>query len=715
MKKTITVIDYASSIDVKCQQLRVIFEDNFNIVKLLVEDAHGYSKIVGDVVLLSSASVLNVVKSRVDKKSEIFIMNRTLSVEGFKKLKEIESDKGIYFVDNTFEKACEIATVVYKLGLKELDIMPLGIDKLDKVLGETDDIFVFLGDSTKIEGLNMINIGVALLDINTIIDVAVGLDALYLLSGKDLNKTYEESVTSRTGFSDILNRSNHQESQIKVLFDSRDEGVIEFDLERRAIQFNEKAKKILGRGNEEMADIHACDIIKNVSFNSVYFSRTTIKDEIINISDKNLIVSVYPLVNSGKFYGSMAIIKEFDEVEKKQHKIRNKIIGKGHRAKYTFDDIIGESLEIRKTKVIAKQMAGSASSVIIYGETGTGKELFAQAIHNESSRRDYQFVAINCGALPENILESELFGYEDGAFTGAKKGGKLGLFELAHKGTIFLDEIGEMPKSLQIKLLRVLQEKEIMRLGSDSIIDIDIRVIAASNKKLEELVKTGEFREDLYYRLKILPLNLPSLRDRRDDIIDIFEHFKEVYEGRFRMTKEAEVALLKHRWKGNIRELRNVAEYLVNMNIKTIKKEDLPFEYSEENIETEMKVEPVSANKTKVPGGKNQVKEKEYYPDKVNKSIVEELFDVKESSKYIFVLKSLYEARKNRERIGRRSIYKKSVENDLYISEKEIRNILVELDRKDYIVIHKGRGGSILTEYGVELVEKLLNQGKERK
>lgn len=692
MKKTITVIDYASSIDIKCQQLRVIFEDNFNIVKILVEEAHGYNEIVGDVVLLSSASVLNIVKNRVNKKSEISIMNRTLSMDGFEKLKEIESEKDIYLVDNTFEKACEIATVVYKLGLKELDLIPLGIDKLDKTLAGTDNIFVFLNDTRKIDGLNMINIGGALLDINTIIDVAVGLDVLYLLSGKDLNKIYGESVTSRAGFSDILNRSNHQESQIKVLFDSRDEGVIEFDLDRRAIQFNEKAKNILGRGNDEIVDIHACDLIKNVSFNSVYFGRATIKDEIINISDKNLIVSVYPLVNSGKFYGSMAIIKEFDEVEKKQHKIRNKIIGKGHRAKYTFDDIIGDSLEIRKTRLIAKQMAASASSVIIYGETGTGKELFAQAIHNESKRKEYQFVAVNCGALPESILESELFGYEEGAFTGARKGGKMGLFELAHRGTIFLDEIGEIPKSLQVKLLRVLQEKEIMRLGSDSVISVDIRVIVASNKKLEDLVKSGDFREDLYYRMKILPLQLPSLRERKDDILDLFEHFKDVYNGRFTMTKGAEVAILKNRWNGNIRELRNVAEYLASMNIKNIEVKDLPFEFEEGIVD-----ETLAVSRREQGSIDSDVDTKE-----------NNIFGDREDDKYLFVLRALNEARKDKQRTGRRSIHKKALEQDFYISEKEIRKILIEMDEKSYIVIHKGRGGSVLTSEGVKLAESLL-------
>ncbi|SHJ60204.1 Transcriptional regulator containing PAS, AAA-type ATPase, and DNA-binding Fis domains [Dethiosulfatibacter aminovorans DSM 17477] len=705
MKKTITVIDYASSIEVICNQIREIFEDRFSINKVLAEEVYGYGEISGDMVLLPSDGILNVVKNRIDTKSEIAIMSRTISLEGFDKLKKLESDESIYLVDNTYERACEICTVVYKLGLKDFDMVPLGRDKLEKTASGPNDIFVFLDNSSKIKEGQTVNIGEALLDINTIIDISVGMDALNLLMDKDLNKVYREMVTSRAGLARILNRANRYDSQINVLFDNSDEGIIEFDLDRRAVHFNDKAIEILGKNDEAIADVHACDLIKNISFNSVYFSRNTIIDEVININEKDLIVSVYPLVNSGKFYGSLAIVKEFQEVEKKQHKIRKKLIGKGHRAKYTFDDIIGDSLEIRKTKEIAMRMAKSDSSVLIQGETGTGKELFAQAIHNESKRGDYQFVAVNCGALPENILESELFGYEEGAFTGARKGGKVGLFELAHRGTIFLDEIGEMPKSLQIKFLRVLQEKEIMRLGSDSVISVDIRVIAASNKKLEDLVKSGEFREDLFYRLKILPLNLPSLRERRDDILDIFDHFKDVYEGRFTMTKEAEAALLKYGWSGNIRELRNVAEYLASMDMKTIEKSDLPFAYDEDVPEEPLK------------DGNNIVTEKVEKSENIEDSTsvhdsyerIEEIFGVREPAKYIFVLKSLYEARKNRERIGRRSICSKALEEDFYISEKEVRNILVDLDKKAYIVIQKGRGGSILTEEGVELVEELLD------
>lgn len=193
-------------------------------------------------------------------------------------------------------------------------------------------------------------------------------------------------------------------------------------------------------------------------------------------------------------------------------------MSKGHAAKYTFDDIVGNSLVIRQTKQLAGKMACSNSAVLIYGQTGTGKELFAQSIHNASPRRNYPFIAINCSAIPENLLESELFGYAEGAFTGARKGGKSGFFEQAHGGTLFLDEISEMNIHLQTRLLRVLQEKEVTRIGGDSVINVDVRIIAASNKKLKTLVNQSAFRKDLYYRLNVLSLQIPPLEERREDI-----------------------------------------------------------------------------------------------------------------------------------------------------------------------------------------------------
>ena len=235
-----------------------------------------------------------------------------------------------------------------------------------------------------------------------------------------------------------------------------------------------------------------------------------------------------------------------------------------------IDNIIGESESIKKVKKETIMAAQSVSTVLITGESGTGKELFARAIHNHSKRAEYPFIAVNCAAIPDNLLESELFGYEEGAFTGARKGGKLGMFEIAHKGSLFLDEIGDMSLHLQSKLLRVLQEKEVNKIGAKSNIEIDVRIIAATNKDLESMVKEGTFREDLYYRLNVIPIKLPSLSQRKGDIPLLIDYMIREYSVKLEKNVEGidEVALdrmQKYGWPGNVRELQNSIEYSVNM------------------------------------------------------------------------------------------------------------------------------------------------------
>jgi sigma-54 dependent transcriptional regulator, acetoin dehydrogenase operon transcriptional activator AcoR len=237
-----------------------------------------------------------------------------------------------------------------------------------------------------------------------------------------------------------------------------------------------------------------------------------------------------------------------------------------------FPQIIGESPKMQELKEVAQRVAPSSATLIIEGASGTGKELFARAIHQSSNRKNYAFIAINCGAIPENLLESELFGYEEGSFTGAQRGGKLGKFELAHKGTIFLDEIGDMPLHLQVKLLRVLQERCVERIGGSRPIPIDVRVIAATHQNLEKLVVTGEFREDLYYRLHVIPLMIPPLCERKDDIPLLAKSFLNHYcqllgKAVLSMTPDVYDRLKKYTWPGNVRELGNVIEYVSTMAV----------------------------------------------------------------------------------------------------------------------------------------------------
>ena len=283
--------------------------------------------------------------------------------------------------------------------------------------------------------------------------------------------------------------------------------------------------------------------------------------------------------------------------------IRKKLSTKGLVAKYYMDDIIGNSDACIKMKNKAKKYALTNSTILITGQSGTGKEMLVQSIHNMSQRAQGPFVAVNCAALPENLLESELFGYVDGAFTGAKRGGRQGMFELAHGGTLFLDEIGEMPLSLQSRILRVLQEREVMPLGSESIIPIDVRIIAATNQNLAQMVNEGKFRSDLYYRLNILRIHMPTLAERRDDIPLLAEQLlysmQDINPQIKSISKEAKFFLQERSWPGNIRQFVNMMERIMLLTDGTvITKESVIAAYEDDKEEILLGGKVEQGNKT---------------------------------------------------------------------------------------------------------------------
>lgn len=293
-------------------------------------------------------------------------------------------------------------------------------------------------------------------------------------------------------------------------------------------------------------------------------------NEIIEIDGKKITFDFVPVLMKQRVVGVVITFQTVSKIQQMETQIRKRLSEKGLVAKYTFNDIIRKSDIMEETISLAKKYAAVSSNILIVGETGTGKELLAQGIHNMSERNKKPFVAINCAALPENLLESELFGYVEGAFTGSKKGGKVGLFEQAHQGTLFLDEISELPYTFQGELLRVLQEKQVRRIGDDRVIDVDVRIIAATNQNLKQLVEDGTFRRDLLYRLDILKVYLPPLCERGEDVTLIFQHLLRKYSLRFgkdvgECTREAQQLLCSYPFEGNIRELSNITERLCVM------------------------------------------------------------------------------------------------------------------------------------------------------
>jgi transcriptional regulator with PAS, ATPase and Fis domain len=289
--------------------------------------------------------------------------------------------------------------------------------------------------------------------------------------------------------------------------------------------------------------------------------------ELITTDNRRLMANIIPIDVGETVKGAMITIEDVGQIVEMEAAIRSESYRKGLSAHYRFEDILGSSAGIIEVKRIAREYAAIDATVLISGASGTGKELYAQSLHNASRRRQRPFVAVNCGAIPSSLLESELFGYVEGAFTGAHKKGKPGLFELAHGGTIFLDEIGEMDKVGQTSLLRVIQERRVMRLGGDKSLPIDVRIIAATNRNLRQLVSEGTLREDLFYRINVLPLELPSLRECPGDALFIAEHFLDVYNKifgrRIVLNERAKLFIGSYEWPGNVRELRNYIERLV--------------------------------------------------------------------------------------------------------------------------------------------------------
>lgn len=393
----------------------------------------------------------------------------------------------------------------------------------------------------------------------------LGLQTILIQSGQEaVFQAIDEAVrTTRVA----LQERAHAE-RFKAIMDYAYEGIIAVDGDGCITVFNKSAQRTTGVSRQIALGKHIQGILPDMRLARVLASGEEELGELQNINGVMVAENLIPIKIKNKVIGAVATFQNVDKLQELEGSIRKKIHQKGLTARYSFQDFIGDSQAIRDTIKIACQFSQVDSNILITGETGTGKELLAQSIHNASDRRKGPFVAVNCAALPESLLESELFGYVEGAFTGAAKGGKAGLFELAHQGTIFLDEVSEIPYRLQGRLLRVLQEREIMRLGHGRVIPVDVRVVSATNKNLKQLTSQGSFRQDLLYRLDVLGIFIPPLRKRRDDILTLFFRYLAMNNDKFNkqaqcLTPEAKKLLLDYDWPGNVRELSNVCERIV--------------------------------------------------------------------------------------------------------------------------------------------------------
>lgn len=684
MKKQVAVITRAKEIRNSMKdQIDMIFRELVETNIYSLEDKT-IDKLKKSDLYVVSSSAYEYLDEKFLKNKNLVIVDYTISKERKNFLKNFpKGTKAVFF--NVSQKMCmEAIAMMYHLGVNNIEFIPAypNMENFPK------NNLIITPAETKLlpkeaEGRDIIDIGHRILDANTIIEIALKLEFEHILYYKKIKEYLDTVATNDYSLNKILEKATQSESQLGILMGILDIAIIGVDKDNFICSCNEGAEKILNRKSINLIGNSACDILSCVPFGEVRETKQEIRSRLVTVNGEYVNLNITPVIKAENYMGAFAVLQRFKEEEQKQHELRRQLLNKGHKAKYTFDDILGESGAIKKIKEIAKKMAKTNSAVLITGESGTGKELFAHAVHNYSDRKDYPFVAVNCAAIPENLLESELFGYEEGAFTGAKKGGKIGLFEFAHMGTLFLDEIEGMSPALQIKLLRVIQEKEIMKIGGGKVINIDVRIIAATNEELRKLVKENKFRKDLYYRINTLPIMIPPLREREDDVYLLLEKFKTEIGADFKFTPKAKEAFKMYNWEGNIRELKNYVEFFNFMGEEYINFEDMPLavkEYYEEN--------------------KKEISEKE------ESNILKETAGHR-YKQYVFLLKKIKENQKAGLSSGRKILCSICEKNNISLTEQEIRGILKNLEKIDFIKVFKGRKGNIISEKGEEFLKNL--------
>lgn len=460
-------------------------------------------------------------------------------------------------------------------------------------------------------------------------------------------------VTEVKTLLDKITNLKEIQSTLEAIINSTQDAISVVDENGYGMMINPAYTRLTGYTSEDIiGEFCTKDLVSGESVHlKVLETKKPVKgvELIVGPQEKKVIANAAPIIVNGDLKGSVAVIHDLSEINELMKDLNNaKTIIRSLEAKYTFKDIIGENIKFKKIIKKAKAASTTPATIILRGESGVGKELFAHAIHNNSKRSNNQFVRVNCAALSDNLLESELFGYEPGAFTGARKKGKVGLFEKADKGTIFLDEIGEIDKRIQVELLRVLQEREILRVGGNKPISVDVRIISATNKNLEKEVENNNFRRDLYYRLNVVPINIIPLRKHIDDLHLLIHYLIIKYNQKYgrsieSITPEAVNEMKKYSWPGNVRELENfLGRTIINMEFsdKIIKKKHLPvFEkLTKDNQNISENIVIKEQNFSSLKNAKNNF-EKEYIKkvlkeNKLNRAETARALDISERSLY---------------------------------------------------------------------------------
>lgn len=669
MKTIAVVTDGMSKLeDFLNKNIELIFKDKVKIKNYYLNKLSKEEIIKGDVVLVMIDDRALRIKEYVGDTKKIIKINRSIKQKHVYKLFSLPEGIDVLVVNDNESTILETISSLYNIGINHLNFIPYDSNKEYKDIkvavtpGEVHLVPSYIDE--------VIDLGHRNIDSSTFLQIIAKLN----IDDKDVTerliKYSDEVISLYSGINTKYKELTIKNDELSSIINLSSNGIAVISNKEEVLICNQSLKDILDI-EDSILDKKISDIEnKDIKF---IFSLDKAKDEVIKFKNKHLNINKYNIESFGKITGSYFCIQEITYIKKLEQNLSKKLRDKGQVARYNFNDIKTNSIKMQKSKDLGKKIAKSDYTVLITGESGTGKELMAQSIHNESLRSKQPFIAINCAAMPENLLESELFGYEEGAFTGALKGGKKGLFEQAHNGTIFLDEIGDMPIYLQTKLLRVLQENQVMRVGGESVIDIDVRIIAATNKDLLEMIKQEKFRADLYYRINVLPINMPSLRERKEDISMMLKYFMKKKRD---INEDVKEILNAYSWPGNIRELKNTAMYIDIMCMDNkVKVFDLPHNLI--NIKIDYSKE---------------IKALEYKTD------------IEKSKK---VMQIIREENILNKCIGRNNIVNRLKEDGFIITEGEVRGILSTLKELDLINAEVGRKGSELSKKGVCILESI--------
>ncbi|MED4581209.1 sigma-54 interaction domain-containing protein [Brevibacillus choshinensis] len=622
-----------------------------------------------DMVLISTQTIFTrELAPKIKPGTVILIIRRTLLRTSWEKVMSIPVGTKLLMVNDEKDSAEETIALLRELGAGHIELVPY--------YPEIQDCPPYTSAITPGEGQlapdivnRVIDIGERVIDVSTLVDILTQFNLLHS-DARDILSVYSESIITRSqGIQMTMRGLIHAKLLLQQTLDMVQDGVIAYDLNGKITFFNTAAQALFECTVQETNQLSVKSLFERVRIDLDVMTEE-FNDSLFQIKKHKVLASRQVIEENGHFTGGVLTLKAARHVEEQELKLR--LHSKGYQAKFSFADLVTTSIRMKRVVEQAEKMASSDLAVLILGESGTGKELFAHAIHQASTRSSFPFVAVNCSSLPDNLLESELFGYEEGAFTGARKGGKPGLFEQAHKGTIFLDEIGDISPNLQSRLLRVLQQKEVLKVGGTRLLPVDVRVIAATNRDLTRMVNEGAFRADLYYRLKVLQLLIPPLRERKEDIPLLSAHFLRRRGADEKLLVTLLASLVKHDWHGNVRELENAMEYVAFMNDHNLSANDIP------GLEVDLGVEKVLVQSNEIPP---------------------QLYRAAPNNER-FLLNLIYLAKTSGKNAGRRSLVEQARQNGVVIHETEVRKIVEKLRTEGWIEVSTGRGGITLTESG---------------